>query len=358
MSHVSEHPFRPDYAVAPGKTLRRRLKEISVSQAELASRSGLSTKHVNQIMQGVAPITHETALVLERVTGMPAGLWNRLEADYREALLRARHRELSSEDRRWLGLFPVSELQRRGYLPRERDQARLLDALLNYFGVADRSAWERMWTRPVASLKQSKAFSSDPGAVAAWLRLGELDARDVVAASFDAADFREALQLARGLTRLQRFADELVDACKAAGVVVVFVPEIGKSRVSGAAWWANPDRAVIQLSDRYKHEDNLWFAFFHEAGHVLLHSKRQTFIDDGTQVDELENEANRFAASTLIPPAAAKELPSLATEGDVERFASEVGVSPGIIVGRLHNDGLWDWRKGNRLRRHLRILEA
>jgi Zn-dependent peptidase ImmA (M78 family) len=138
-------------------------------------------------------------------------------------------------------------------------------------------------------------------------------------------------------------------------VAVVFVAEIGKSRVSGSAWWATPARAVIQLSDRYKHEDNFWFAFFHEAAHILLHSKKETFIDDGSEDDELEAEANRFAANTLIAPADAASLGALASDLDVELFADRVGVSPGIVVGRLHNDGLWDWGKGNHLRRRVEI---
>jgi HTH-type transcriptional regulator/antitoxin HigA len=357
MSQPEGHPYRPDYAVAPGETLRRQLLAINVSQTDLASRTGLSTKHINQIMQGVAPVTHETALMLERVTGLPAGVWNRLEAAYRVALMRAKDQELSRPDMECITMLAVKELQRRGRLPSVSDKARIYDALLAYFGVADREAWERIWLRPVASFKRSNAFRSDPGSVAAWLRLGQIAVRSMPTAPYSTSGFREALQTARGLTRASEFSDELLESCAAAGVAVVFIPEIGKSRVSGAAWWANPARAVIQLSDRYKHEDNFWFSFFHEAAHILLHSKKETFIDDGSSADELESEANSFATNTLIPATAAPDLTTLTTDADVEAFADLVGVSPGIVVGRLHNDGLWGWRKGNDLRRGLRITE-
>jgi HTH-type transcriptional regulator/antitoxin HigA len=359
MSTTQAHRFEPDYVVAPGRTLRARLKHISVSQTDLAARAGLSAKHVNQIMQGVAPITAETALVLERVTGTPAAVWNRLEADYREGLLRARTQKLSVADRAWIAKFPVHDMQRRGLLPAGSENS-VFEGLLSYFGVADHSAWERVWARPATALKQSKAFRSSPGAVAAWLRLGELRAREADAAPYDARRFRRALDRIRGLTRTHDFSEELLALCAEAGVVVALVQEIGDCRVSGAAWWLNAERAVIQLTDRYKHEDNFWFAFFHEAAHVLLHSKKQTFIDDGVQAagQEIEDEANSFAAGALIPPAAAKLLPSLQSDRDVELFAADIGVSAGIVVGRLHNDGLWDWNRGNRLRRKLQIVEA
>jgi plasmid maintenance system antidote protein VapI len=48
---------------------------LNVTQAELAARVSISVKHVNQIMQGNAPITPETAMILERITGTPAGFW-------------------------------------------------------------------------------------------------------------------------------------------------------------------------------------------------------------------------------------------------------------------------------------------
>jgi HTH-type transcriptional regulator / antitoxin HigA len=383
MSHSSEYPFRPDYAVPPGDTLRERLAELAISQAELAARSGLSTKHINQIIQGVAPITHETALILERVTGTPAGIWNRLEATYREGLLRARQEAVTPADEQWLKSLPIKALQSARYLPTGLDKSGLYRAVVAFFGVADRSAWDRVWTRPDASFKLARAFRSDPGAVAAWLRIAELQVRETATANYDARTFRRVLPRIRGLTRENDFSAALIADCASAGVALAFVPEVGKSRVSGAAWWAKPTRAVIQLSDRYKCDDQFWFAFFHEAAHVLLHSKKSTFVDDEQDPDDqsadgtgatrtlrtasvfidhdddddpLEREANAFATNTLIPVQHASRLAGLATDGQVEAFADEIGISPSIVVGRLHHEHFWDWNQGNHLRRRLDMV--
>jgi HTH-type transcriptional regulator/antitoxin HigA len=66
--------------------------------------------------------------------------------------------------------------------------------------------------------------------------------------------------------------------------------------------WLTPTKALIQLSDRYKADDHFWFSFFHEAAHLLMHSKKVTFIseDDGAATEQ-EEEANTFAATQLIP---------------------------------------------------------
>jgi HTH-type transcriptional regulator/antitoxin HigA len=82
----------PDYAVAPGETVREFLDELGMTQRELATRLDLSPKHVNQLVQGLVPLSSEVASRLELVTGMPARLWLRLEADYQATRQRLRQR--------------------------------------------------------------------------------------------------------------------------------------------------------------------------------------------------------------------------------------------------------------------------
>ena len=77
-----------------------------------------------------------------------------------------------------------------------------------------------------------------------------------------------------------------LNLCRAVGVVLVIEKELPKARVDGVARWLTPTRALIQLSARYLRDDILWFTFFHEAAHLLLHAKQSgprdvppTFID-------------------------------------------------------------------------------
>jgi HTH-type transcriptional regulator / antitoxin HigA len=301
---------------------------------------------VNQILQGVAPITLETSIALERVTGTPASFWNRREADYREMLLRAKRRTLSDRDKEWLRSLPIKELQDRGRIPREKDRTLLFETVLSFFGVADREAYERVWRGPVASFRRSHAFASHPGAVVSWLRIAQLDAQGAKVEPFSASTFRKVLRDIRALTA-EGDPNRMVQMCAAAGVSVVFVPEVKGCRISGAAWWATPSRAVIALSDRYKKDDYFWFTFFHEAAHLLLHSKKETFVDDGKDSDVVEEEANRWAADFLIPPERAEELRTLETDVQVRAFAKEIGIAPGIVVGRLQHDEFWDYKRGH-----------
>ena len=62
-------------------------------------------------------------------------------------------------------------------------------------------------------------------------------------------------------------------------------------------------QALIQLSARHKSDDHFWFSFFHEAAHLLLHSKKHIYVDSnlGTNTNS-EAEADIWASNFLITP--------------------------------------------------------
>jgi hypothetical protein len=241
------------------------------------------------------------------------------------------------------------------------DKKALLVQVLNFFGVGSPAAWGRLWTTQRAVFRQSRAFRSAPGTVATWLRLGELRAQRIQCAAFDRAKFRAALEQIRALTMEppEAFQKKLEQLCANAGVAVAFVPELPGTHVSGATRWLTPKKALIQLSLRYKSDDHLWFTFFHEAGHILLHGKRRVFLEDSRATDAQEKEANAFAANILIPPAAFREFQR---RGDTSRaafrkFAEGLGVSPGIVVGRLQFERALPFSHCNDLKRRFELIE-
>ena len=114
--------FEPDYAVPPGATLQETIDHLGIDQKELAARTGLTAKTINQIIKGKAPLTPDTALRLERVTGLPARTWNNLEANYREQLSRLESSKHLASQREWLKRIPTKELVVRGQLKRATTQ--------------------------------------------------------------------------------------------------------------------------------------------------------------------------------------------------------------------------------------------
>jgi HTH-type transcriptional regulator/antitoxin HigA len=363
MSKKNQSAFKPNYAIAPGETLRETLETLGMSQAEFADRTGRPKKTINEIMTGKAAITAETALQFERVLGVPASFWNNLERNYQETLARLKEDEHLQANVKWLKNFPIAHLMNIGWMPREDDPLRQLQALLNFFGVAGIEEWNAFWKSPEAAYRKSAAFQSSPFATAVWLRKGELDAASIQCKPHDKAAFHSALEKIRTLTTKppETFAPEMVKQCAESGVAVTFVPELPGTHVYGATRWLNPNKALIQLSLRGKSDDHLWFAFFHEAGHILYHGKKEVFIEEKKKSgNKAEQEADRFAQDFLIPAAEYKMFLSSGNfdTTSVGRFAKKLCIAPGIVVGRLQHDNAIPYTSGNSLKAHFRFTSA
>ena len=196
----ARYTYEPDVVFPPGDTLADWLNDRGMTQAELATRAGLSTKHVNQMVKGAAPITTETALRLERVTGVPTHVWNNLEMSYRSHLTRLAEQERLANDAEWLEQLPVSELVKRGKIESRKGSAERVSEICAFFGVANPAAWRKMWQQPDAAYRASQAFVRDPGAVAAWLRIGEIEATNINCAPFDKSTLLNLVDELRRLT--------------------------------------------------------------------------------------------------------------------------------------------------------------
>ena len=367
MAEIKDRLFQPNYAVPPGETLRETLEFLGMTQAQLAERAGRPKKTINEIISGKAAITAETALQFERVLGVPSSFWSNLERNYQETLARLKDEKQLSSHKEWLKKFPIATLMKLGWLPKEESPVKKLKAILNFFGVAGVEEWIRIWESPQTAYRGSVAFQRNPYAAAAWLRQGEIEAQKYECKSYNANSFRASLNEIRALTLEPPdvFEPKIKKLCPDAGVAVVFVPELLGTHVYGATRWLKSAKALIQLSLRGKSDDHLWFTFFHEAGHILLHGKRDVFIEakdrrrGRTTTMEKERGADQFAQDSLIP---SDEYQVFKQNGRfslsaIRKFASKLGVAPGIVVGRLQHDKLIPFSQGNSLKRQFCFSE-
>lgn len=344
--------WAPDWRIAPGEILGEALQDRGLTQTDLARRMGRPVKTINEIVNGKAAITPETAIQLERTLGISASFWNSLETRYREHLARDEAQRQLEAQSDWLRHFPTSHLGKLGLIRRAGAKADMLADLLRFFGVSSPEAWQREWEHTFAARRSSRAFAALPHATSVWLRWGELSAAeryDTITGPFDEGEFRAAIGSARGLSRVQPFmiaVSKLQKLFARCGVIIVLLPEVRGTRLSGAARWLDRDRALIQLSLRHRSDDQFWFTVFHEFGHLVESAGRRDFVDAPTDIGATnasgeELAADHFARDVLIPP---ESYASFVAQADfspqaARTFAMEIGISPGIVAGRLQQEG-------------------
>jgi len=350
--------YQPDYAVPPGWVLQERLEVNGLSHAEFARRCGRSAKLISEIIAGKAPIEPETALQFEKVLGVDASIWLGIESSFQLHRARAQEESVASKYTTWVKAFPMRDLVEFGALSKPESEADALAKLLAFFQVASVDAWQHKYGNLRVAYRHSSKFKSAETALVAWLRLGEWSAEKQPCAEYSESRFKESLKKIRALTRfpIEEALPRARDLCNSAGVALALVKPLPKTAVSGAAWWRSTNHAVIGLSARHKTDDHLWFSMFHEAAHLLLHSKKQVFVDelegDGASV---ETEANEWAANMLVPSTHWKKFVAsqLRSEAAVRQFAEEQGIAPGIVVGMLQHGKHLPWTHLNGLKRRL-----
>ena len=149
------------------------------------------------------------------------------------------------------------------------------------------------------------ANTAEPYAISAWLRKGELQAGALQAKVYSEKNFKEALPRLKTVMAKHPadFFNQLQNICLAAGVKVVHTPNLPKAPNCGSTRWLN-DTPLIQLTGRYKRKDSFWFTFFHEAGHILLHGKKDIFLEKVEYSDKdkmKEKQVDEFAIKWTLP---------------------------------------------------------
>jgi len=348
MMKTEQHEFQPDWISVPGDTISDILEDRHISPPEFAARIGCTVEQTKDLLLGRQPVTNVIAQKLEQEFGTSAAFWMSRESQYRGDLLRVGHK--------WLDELPLNDMIKFGWIKASHSFGDRIAACFNFFDVPDVTAWrERYYAlTEKTAFRTSPSFESDLGAVATWLRQGEIESASINCKSWDAEMFKKALIGIRTLTRERDpniFIPELKKRCADCGIAVVVLRTPSRCRASGATHFLLQDKALLMLSFRFLSDDHFWFTFFHEAGHLLLHNKKAIFLEGAETRAEEEAEANNFATHTLVPDEFRAAMLNLPLNGrEVIRFAKTVGISPGILVGQLQHYGRFTRRQLNNLK--------
>lgn len=346
--------FCPAWASPPGDTVRELAQKKGLTQALIANLIGVSEYDLTRVLDGSIPINAAWAERLSMLIGASPRFWLARESQYRQALL------LIQEDtRKWISSLPFSDMAKFGWIDAAETAEDRIRHAFAFFGVSSLDEWREAWLSEHVGLtayRTSPVFTTQAVAAAAWLRQGELAASHLRTAKWSRVRFEQLLPELKPLTRMQKpteFIPLLQQKCAECGVAVVVVRAPKGCPASGATRVRN-GQAILQLSARYLRDDSFWFTFFHEAGHLVLHDDR-LFLEwsEKQYLDETEElEANEFAGEVLIPPSQEAALRALSHEyKSIMRFARNLSVSPGIVVGQLQHRGLVPREKLNFLKK-------
>jgi addiction module HigA family antidote len=297
--------FVPPVAFHPGETLSEKLKEMGMSIKEFAVRTSKPEKTIFAIINGNSSITSDMAVSFEIVTRIPAHFWLNKQRTYDEYVARSRREAIIEEAQEWACHFPYAKMAELGWVEPCDSVGDKAKALFNYFQVSTVKAWQDYYCNQQLKVAFSISLNSvkEPYAISAWLRQGEIQSEGMSANRFSAKLLKSAIVDMKAIMACESsdFVAKLQNLCGKLGVKLVVTPCLPKAPIKGSTRWIN-GTPCIQLSDCYGRYELFWFTFFHELGHILLHGKKDVFLENleySSLESHKEKEADEFAAKIL-----------------------------------------------------------
>lgn len=341
-------------ATPPGATIKEQLNDRGMSQKEFAARMDMSEKHISKLINGEVQLTAEMAVRLEIVLGVPAKFWNNLEAVYREKLIKVEAENAMEADEVLAKQLPYNEMAKFGWVPATRNSKEKVVNLRKYFEVVELSLLENTQITKIACRRLAVTEKSD-FALLAWVQEAKIMARSIETEPINIRGLIDVIPEIRNMT-LQKpkdFCPKLKGLLAENGIVLVFLPHLKGSFLQGASFM-DGNKIVVGITARGKDADKFWFSLFHELGHIILGHIGKT---DGTTSQD-EADADEWSRDELIPLERFELFKKNQnfSANSIQKFAEENRIAPGIVVGRLQNEGCIKHNMLNELKEHYTIV--
>ena len=341
--------YKEIMAFHPGYYVAEIVEEMGITQAEFAARMGTTGKTLSNLINGQINLSNDLAQKLSIMMGSSVGFWLNLQKEFDENVIEINRQREFDAQAEIVREIDYSYFEKVANLAPAKTTAEKVENLCRYFRIADL----RILAKPdflvnfrsaVPDTKVKNTINAQ-----AWPQTALNFAASVETERFDGDKLKANLPEIRKMTfqEPEVFMPRLKQIFSECGVAFVLLPHLKNSGINGAVKWVNGDRAVLAMNDRRLYADTFWFSLFHETRHVLQQKTKSVFVSSDIQEmqavdDRLEKEADLFAQNYLIPPKAYRDFAPTRYTSDEEiaAFAEQIGIHPGIVVGRLQHDGI------------------
>lgn len=326
-------------AFHPGYYIKELVEESGLTQEDFAKRLDTTPKNLSLLIRGEQNLSIDIAMKLSRMIGTTVNYWLNLQSAYDALVAEYKSEEELRAERKIFEYFDYRFFRDKfglPDLPRKKDEQ--IKTLRRFFDVATLTVLAQK--DMAVSFRSSTKELSEASVVKAnaMVQIATNEALKTDAPKFNRKKFELAAQYALSLTtKHNEFYSLIKKAFMDAGVIFVILPNISGSKINGATKKVG-DHIMLMVNDRRLNADTFWFTLFHEIGHIINGDYGISFEKEK---GEQEMAANRYAEDCLVPPEAYQKFVSEERFGlrDIEKFANQIQRDPGIVLGRLQNDG-------------------
>lgn len=334
-----------DLIIHPGETIADILLERGITQAELATRAGVSTAYVSYVIAGKKDISANFAMGLEYALSVPKSFWLNLQANYDAEVLELVEQETITDEER-LVCENLTEVAKHlcflDILPPYKKKEDLILSLRKILQISNLANLKDIIT--VGAFRIAPNAAINPYVLGAWIRLCQIIGdNNTVNPQFELnqpdnliAELKQIML--QNDTNMQTDLKQILGKY---GIDFSIVKNFKGVPVQGYISQKKDDTYQMVLTIRGAYADIFWFSLFHELGHLINGDigKTAKFIDDGSDLDN-ENAADTFAQNKLLSP---NSYDSFINRGDfsfeaIKEYAASQNVMPYIVISRLQKE--------------------
>ncbi len=348
-----------DLVIHPGETIADLLQDREITQAELATRTGVTPAYVSNVIAGKKDISANFALALEYALDVPKSFWLNLQANYDAELLEINKEKTISEKERIVReqlTEVVKHLRQQGKMPTGERKDTSIISLRKALGISDISRLDEMI--PGGAFRLSSGKQINPYVLGAWIRLCQIEGdKRTVEVQYDSSRV-DSLIVEIKQVMLNSESDIQVDLkniMRKYGIDFSMVKNFRGAPVQGYLSQKNDGTYQMAITSRDSYADIFWFSLFHEIGHLVNGDvgKSVKFLDDGSD-DAKERNADIFASNKLINQ---RDYEIFIADKNftiefIKKFAASQNVMPYVVIDRLQKEKYlrYDQYSGYRLK--------
>ena len=326
-------------AFHPGYYIKEIVEESGLTQEDFAKRLDTTPKNLSLLIRGEQNLSIDIAMKLSRMTGTSVSYWLNLQNAYDALIAEFKSKEELAQERLIFSILDYKYFREYFNLP---DLPRKIDEQIvqvrNFLNVATLTVFKKL--DMAVSFRSATGEMSEANIVKAntMVQIATNIALKTEAPKFNKPLFEEAVRYALTLTKdHSTFYPLIKEAFCKAGVILVILPNISGSKINGATKKVG-NNIMLLVNDRRLNSDTFWFTLFHEIGHIMNGDYGISFDSESGEQEEI---ADKYAEDMLIPY---DQYQQFIAENrfdiqSIRRFAKRIDRDPGIVLGRLMNDG-------------------
>lgn len=329
--------------IHPGETIADVLAERNISQAELATRTGVSPAYVSSVIAGKKDISAKFAMALEYALDVPKSFWLNLQANYDAELLELNEINTITDQERLVRdqlVDIVKYLRKAGRIPVRESKDKSILSLRKVLQISSLANLERV--APEGAFRMAGTASVNEFVLGAWIRMCELyGEKSTLAVGYDESKMDSLINELKKImldenNNVQR---NLREVLRSFGIDFMILRNFRGAPVQGYISRKRDGTYQIFMTIRGRWADIFWFSLFHELGHIYNGDvgRSSNYIDIGTDIDK-EMAADKFARDRLLDPNSFEKFISTEDFRSIElicKYAASQNVKPYIVIGRL-----------------------